>query len=806
MKLAAKTLLFSVVLLFATSALADDPVQIGIMDFEGKAGMTQEKADVIADIIAEYVSRMGNIRVISKADIASMLNLEKQKRLAGCTDKDCFAEVAGALGMPWMLTGNVGRFGESFVLNLKLVDVRNVYVAGRESRTFKGEEDDLLNELPGAIRALFEKVSDRLGLALSADEVKSASKHRQSVFWSPSAVSVYTRQEIRSSGAVSLVDFLRRVPGFDVYELKPSYPLIGARALTEESNNLVLVLIDGRESLIEFAGLSLMRSLSIHPEEVERIEVIRGPGSALYGANAFSAVVSITTVAEEPRSGADVLMSGGETGTHDVFGRVRGAYKLGSGKLSFSVGIGAEGTDSPSGRGIESFRTYYRSHGHLRYRRDRLDLSLHTGLVRGDGMFFSTPGDLFLDDGLDFWVMGKTAFLLGESTNLKAQLYYTRGNAHFVPRTGFRAYDIWIADFPDFPVTVDTFDTQVQLDQFFGYNFLLLCGANMRYTNFASANHIPSEYNEFRGAGFIQANWSPMEMIQFTGGLRLDLSTEYVPALSPRVSMVYRPVPAHALRLSYGLAFRKPSIYESRVHAKVFDYNPAIPEVVSLFAEQFGNEKLVNEKVHSLEAGWLGLFLNGAFRVSADAFLNVYKDSIAFIVDLPLRLGLPDISDATVQYQNASGGIYAFGGETELSWRVNTVREALQHGKRSPAEPRLKVNLGGRYQPDSGFLLDASLHCVSRYKMPLKDPLNLLDPPALIALGNDVILMSRLGYRTNLRGLVLEAGLAVRTPLGAPHREYAGTSMPRSLQSDSPTDYGGEYIIRKVIFYLRGSL
>lgn len=115
---------------------------------------------------------------------------------------------------------------------------------------------------------------------ISADEIESASKHRQSIFWSPSAVTVFTTEQIRSSGANTLHDLLRQVPGFDVYEAKPSYPIVGARALTDDSNNLVLV--DGREALIELSGFPIWAAMSIDIEEVERIEVIRGPGSALY--------------------------------------------------------------------------------------------------------------------------------------------------------------------------------------------------------------------------------------------------------------------------------------------------------------------------------------------------------------------------------------------------------------------------------------------------------------------------------------------------------------------------------------------
>jgi len=158
---------------------------------------------------------------------------------------------------------------------------------------------------------------------------------------SPSAITVLGREDIRSSGATSITDLLRRIPGFDIYELKVSNPLVGARALTEDTNNLVLLLIDGREAMIEVVGFAYWAGLTISLAEVERIEVIRGPGSTLYGANAFAAVISITTVREKIEPGADLLISVGQEGHEETFARARGHLVLSPGVLSYSAGIGS---------------------------------------------------------------------------------------------------------------------------------------------------------------------------------------------------------------------------------------------------------------------------------------------------------------------------------------------------------------------------------------------------------------------------------------------------------------------------------
>ena len=116
--------------------------------------------------------------------------------------------------------------------------------------------------------------------------------HQQSVFWSPSAVTVITRDEILASGVNTIHDLLRRVPGMDVFDLKTYYPVVGARAMAGILGNRILTITDGREEIMEMTGFTMWGALSVDLEEVERIEVIRGPASALYGANAYSAVVS----------------------------------------------------------------------------------------------------------------------------------------------------------------------------------------------------------------------------------------------------------------------------------------------------------------------------------------------------------------------------------------------------------------------------------------------------------------------------------------------------------------------------------
>lgn len=653
---------------------------------------------------------------------------------------------------------------------------------------------------------------------LHIDEVMSASKHRQPILWSPSTITLINKEDIRSSGATSLVDLLRRVPGFDVYDLKPAFPLVGARALTDDSSNLVLLLVDGREALVELAGFPLWAMQPFDIEEIERIEVIRGPGSTMYGANAFAAVVSVTTISEREGLSGDTYISGGETGHLRHFGRVRGASRVGGGIISFSAGLGTEGINSSSSRMVDAKSIPLRSHGYVRYREGTsLDISLHAGHMQGSGIMYMHVGDLLGTDMLDHHVMGQAAAELGERVKLKTQLYHTRFYSKYHYRFGIRGYGVWVGDVPDFYIDTNTVDGQAQLDIQALQSLLIIGGMNLRYTTMTSDNVIPRNIAETRGAGFLNVQWELWEKMQLTSGFRLDFNSETDMVVSPRAAIVFLPNPRQAVRLGYGLAFRKPSFVESRMHFKMNRYNPAFPEVVDKLAEQFGNENLDNEMVHSIEASWRERFPLYKLEICLDLFFNLYRDTVMFKMEMPLNMGVPDIPGSTLQFVNEGTDANAFGTEMSLDWKpveelfiwANLgLRMVVDNatGEHLSSEPILRVNLGFRLDLGEGPFMDMALHYVSLYQMQL---MNVNDPfqgGKPIEAGDAALLIGRLGYRLKQAGYhSLEAGMTFRTPLGSDFREFPGAPVSSLPETGTKSDFGGEMLIRHLALYVRGS-
>lgn len=149
-------------------------------------------------------------------------------------------------------------------------------------------------------------LEEEFALFAAEDVVYGAAKHEQKISEAPSAVTVLTEEDIRAIGAESIPELLRYVPGMDVEIINPSFYTVGARGFTTEANNLLLVLIDGMEVNIELFGEPFWLALPITIQDIKRIEVIRGPGSALYGANAFAGVVNIIT--KDPKGKTRLLL------------------------------------------------------------------------------------------------------------------------------------------------------------------------------------------------------------------------------------------------------------------------------------------------------------------------------------------------------------------------------------------------------------------------------------------------------------------------------------------------------------------
>jgi outer membrane receptor protein involved in Fe transport len=140
-------------------------------------------------------------------------------------------------------------------------------------------------------------------------EVEGAARRPQARLEAPQAVYVLTRDDIRESGATNLAELLRQVPGVFVVQSSATTFTVGIRgvnASTQLINRGMLVLVDGRQTLERGFGIQPWWSLGVELSDIERVEVVRGPGSVVYGSNALTGVINIVTRSPLDAEGVDL--------------------------------------------------------------------------------------------------------------------------------------------------------------------------------------------------------------------------------------------------------------------------------------------------------------------------------------------------------------------------------------------------------------------------------------------------------------------------------------------------------------------
>jgi iron complex outermembrane receptor protein len=211
----------------------------------------------------------------------------------------------------------------------------------------------LYSQLPAANKTALPDFSNLTLLELSAVKVTSVSGSQQNLSQAAAAVFVIDREEIHRSGMTTVPDLLRLVPGMTVARLDGSKWAVASRGFNARFSNKLLVLIDGRSVYSPiFSGVNW--DVGMPPlEDIDRIEVIRGPGASVWGANAVSGVVNIITKSSADSSGGSVTAGGGTS--ERTFGQIRYSGKAGDSITYRGYLSGADVAGSPTGSGHTAY-------------------------------------------------------------------------------------------------------------------------------------------------------------------------------------------------------------------------------------------------------------------------------------------------------------------------------------------------------------------------------------------------------------------------------------------------------------------
>src|SRR5437764_653458 len=181
-------------------------------------------------------------------------------------------------------------------------------------------------------------------------EVTSVSKRPERLSQTASAIQVITQEDIRRSGASSLAEALRLATNLQVAQVDSRQWAISARGFTSTTANKLLVLIDGRTVYTPLFSGVFWDVQEVPLADIDRIEVISGPGATLWGANAVNGVINVIT--KDTKDTMGMLVSGGGGTKQRAFGTVRYGGALGSKVRAriYGRGFGRDATAFPSGR------------------------------------------------------------------------------------------------------------------------------------------------------------------------------------------------------------------------------------------------------------------------------------------------------------------------------------------------------------------------------------------------------------------------------------------------------------------------
>jgi outer membrane receptor protein involved in Fe transport len=672
---------------------------------------------------------------------------------------------------------------------------------------------------------------EELYLGKLLDVVYTAARHEQEIGMSPSAIWVITREDIEASGATTITDVLRMVPGMEVVVSTPAFSAITTRMIWSDENNLFLVLIDGREANLEWFGTPLMEPQPILLEDVERIEVIRGAGSHLYGANAMAGVVYITTRPIPEKTSARVHLAGGEAGMLLLGGQA--STRVGDWGFALGGGLDLFGTFvDPRVSGREAWKV--RSVVERRWSEKRR-LLLDAGISKGSGAVASAVG------AVDSSVELRTLRLAYESEGLKGHLYWVQGLTNFQLEAPLDFAGIRLAKFKPIAPHGHIIDAEVQgtLPDLWE-SVLFIVGGGGRVTTWGADTaldaatfaditspryHQPGvDHWEARGSGFFHAELTPVEWVTVTGGLRCDYNTETGVFFSPRLAAVFNPAAGQFLRAGFSRGFRKPAPMEMTFHLMV-DFPPESPiqgadqdRFLEFMTRVIGNSDLGNEHLLSFDAGYVGQFIDGRLSLVVDLYLNMYTNRTSMDYQIfQDEHGLPDLDNSSFMYENTDDDLNILGAELSVRYKPSqsiallawwSHREVLDRDwKTGYSNPTDLAALGGRFNTDLGLLGSLFVHYRGEFDdTGVLNPAGLFEPLLRQQMDPVFLVLAKLGWKWRMAGgFDLEAGAKLFlpvSPFSAPHFCYYEKGGGVTAMG---VPFGGMQLARMVTGYLKGS-
>jgi iron complex outermembrane receptor protein len=473
-------------------------------------------------------------------------------------------------------------------------------------------------------------------------EVTSVSKQPEQLRLAPAAITVITREEIRRSGSTTIPDLLRLVPGVQVGETSSSVWAISARGFAGRFARSLLVLVDGRSVYTpSFSGV-YWETQDLPLDEIERIEVIRGPGAALWGANAVNGVINIITRRAVDSQGGFAKVGGGNR--ERVLTSARYGTRLGSAAHLRTWGkfFRRNETRGTDGQGMADQWDFGRAGFRLDWdRTPERQVSVQGAFHRGE-------------QGLRYSLPTLVAPYLGEMADARTGLSGGYMVADWQQRFS-AASDLTMRVYFDhdrrddarvFGEDRSTYDVDLQHRFDLHPRLGLIWGGEFRHTNMrldGSPYFRPKGGDaeiEDLGSGFAQASFDAIpDRLELTAGGKLEKKNRMDLAVQPSLRLRWLAGSRQAFWGSISRAVRTPSISEQSIDIWMATFPPGNPSQpgpqLPITATMTGSTGFKDEVLVAWEAGYRAQPAD-ALLLDASVFLMEYKGVRGFEILAPV--------------------------------------------------------------------------------------------------------------------------------------------------------------------------
>jgi len=507
---------------------------------------------------------------------------------------------------------------------------------------------------------------------LMSIEVTSVSKKVQKTSQAAAAIFVISREDIDHSGALNIPDLLRMVPGLDVAQIDGTNWAISARGFNGQYSNKLLVLVDGRMVYTNtFAGV-FWDSQNVPLGNIERIEVIRGPGAAVWGSNAVNGVINIITLSAADTQGASIAGSAG----NGSMGPESLSY---GGKVGKSAAYrvymeGLEFNALPTLAGVDGQDDWRLVHGGFRA---DATISAKDSLTTEGEVFVGNAGEL---------AYVPLSLQPPESATIALRNLYsgwnmlTRWNRTFSPRSETSlqvSFDRTSRGDTTYSIGLNTFDVDLQHHIVLGSRQDIVWGLayrlstdNISPTLRISANPQVRHTQLFSMFAQDEIAIRPYR-IHLSLGARVDDSDYSGFGFQPSGRLMWTPDSRNSFWAAVSGADRTPARSDTDFRVN-FEALPGSVETGNLpiLVSLFGNSNQKNEKLSAFETGYRAA-LTSRFSLDSTVFYNRYRDLVsvepgAMRVEsnpTPVHLLIPE---------SFGNGLYGetAGIETFADWKV----------------------------------------------------------------------------------------------------------------------------------------